>query len=819
MRALRPYLAGLGLVAVFSIVKLAFPPLGRDVPFVLYFAPPLVAALAGGRRPGLLTAVASAAAGNILFLPPRFALSTSWQSLLETGAFLVEGVIVVLVCDALVQERRRLELLQQATVALSRAMTVPDLARTLVDIGTSQIGAPRGAVWIVSDDRKTIELVRQNGYPERLARAVERVPIDSELPVVTVLHSKEICWVGSRDEYSLRYARANEETFPLRSSDETSFFCAPLLVEGAAVGTFSLNFDGRHVFGDAERRFIEAIVEQASLALHRARLFTSERETRSRSERLYQLTTALASTMTTGSVAERISAMAWATVGADTAALFVLDPAEDALVLKSDADERPDLRAYGRIPLDRPLPIVAVARDRTPRYFESREALALAAPAFANDVAESRFQSWALLPLVSAAGMTLGVLSFVFRNASVVADEDLHLMNAVAEQCAVALDRARAYEAEAVALRKKDEFLAMLGHELRNPLAPILTATKLIRMRGAASDRELGVLERQGRHLVRLVDDLLDVSRITSGKLTLKLVPVDVAEVIAQAVEITSKSFEDKRLRLTVSVSPGLGAQGDPDRLVQVLTNLLVNAAKFTEPERAVAITAKNQDGRVTIEVQDEGEGIDADLLPHVFELFTQKTQSSDRSGGGLGLGLAIARSIVLAHEGTITAESAGRGRGTKVTVTLPVSEALQAAPLSRPLDDGLAARPRRERRRILIVDDNADGAEMLAEFLGHLGYDTLVANDGPEALRVMADRPFHAAVLDIGLPGMDGYELAAEFRARYGDKVPLLVALTGYAQATDRERALAKGFDAHFGKPVDVARLAATFDQLIAPT
>ena len=663
MRALRPYLVGVALVAFFSVVKLAFVPLGRDVPFVLYFAAPLVAALTGGRWPGLFTAVLATFAANRFFLG-HGNFDAGGAALLQSGAFLVEAGLVALVCDAFIHARSRLLAEREAQL--------------------------RGEI-----------------------------------------HS------------------------------------------------------------------------------------------RARSERLYRLTTGLASTMTARAVANRICEMAGETVGSHTTSLYVIDDAEQALVLESKRGNRRELDGYERIPVDAPVPIAGAVRDRRPRFFGSREAVAAEAPAIGEALASTPFQSWALLPLTGGAGRAIGVVTFVFRQGREFSDDDRQLMTAVAEQCGVALDRARAYEAEAAALRKKDEFLAVLGHELRNPLAPILTATKLIRMKGSASERELGVLERQAKHLVRLVDDLFDVSRITSGKLALRQVPVEIADVIAQAVESTGKPFEDKRLHLRTSAQgSGLAVNGDRERLVQVIANLLVNAAKFTPPERTVAVTATSCDGEVVIEVTDEGEGIAPDLLPHVFDLFTQGRQSSDRSAGGLGLGLAIARSIVAGHKGTIVAKSPGRNQGTTITVKLPLLEARLKldAPEGLPARGEDAARkPARRRRRVLIVDDNADGAEMLATLFDQLGYETFIAGDAPEALRVAGENLPDAAVLDIGLPGMDGYELAAEFRARFGAKTPILVALTGYTQASDRERALDSGFHAHFGKPVNLESLATTFEQLFA--
>jgi CheY-like chemotaxis protein len=294
--------------------------------------------------------------------------------------------------------------------------------------------------------------------------------------------------------------------------------------------------------------------------------------------------------------------------------------------------------------------------------------------------------------------------------------------------------------------------------------------------------------------------------------------PLEIAEVVSQAIESVGKALEDKQLRVGVAApATGLVVDGDRERLVQVITNVLVNAAKFTPAGRAVHVTVGKSDRRACIEIRDEGEGIAPEVLPEIFAPFTQGTQAIDRRDGGLGLGLSIARSLIEAHGGTIEAASPGRDRGTTITIRLPLTEAAPAAAAA-------SVRPRAApsvaiRGRILIVDDNADAAEMVATLLEDVGYETQTAGDGPEALSLALSAPPDLAILDIGLPGMDGYELAAELRARLGERVPRLIALTGYAQATDRDRAIASGFQAHFAKPVDLDKLLAAIKSMLPKT
>jgi len=370
------------------------------------------------------------------------------------------------------------------------------------------------------------------------------------------------------------------------------------------------------------------------------------------------------------------------------------------------------------------------------------------------------------------------------------------------------------------ASRTKDQFLAILGHELRNPLAPILTALQLMTLRGeGAALKERTVIDRQVRHLVRLVDDLLDVSRIARGKIELRHQMIELSDIVNLAVESASPLLEQRHHRLTVDVSGGLLLRGDATRLTQVVANVLSNAAKYTEPRGVIAIAARQDGTHLELRVKDSGIGISAEMMPHVFEMFAQERQALDRSHGGLGLGLTIVKSLVELHHGTIEAHSDGVGHGSEFVIRLPAAAA--AAASSEPVA-GAATSGRRQPaptgRRILVVDDNADAARLLADALEMVGHETRVAFDGPGALDVAAEFQPDAALLDLGLPLMDGYELARQIvAAAIEGRRPLLVAVTGYGQVSDRERSLAAGFDAHVVKPVDMPRLMSLLEQLLS--
>lgn len=369
------------------------------------------------------------------------------------------------------------------------------------------------------------------------------------------------------------------------------------------------------------------------------------------------------------------------------------------------------------------------------------------------------------------------------------------------------LARAEAARAEAQAASSaKDEFLAILGHELRNPLSPIVTALYLLEQRGAANTREHAVIRRQVAHLLRLVEDLLDVSRITRGKVTLQVQPVEAATFVEKAVELASHVLEQARHRLTVDVPPGLVVRGDPARLAQVVANLLTNAARYTPPGGDVRVRATREGAQVRIAVQDDGRGLDPELRDRIFEPFVQEPRARDRHEGGLGLGLALVRSFVTLHGGRVEAQSDGPGKGSTFIVELPAIAAEEAHARA---DAPPARRPSgRASLRVLLVDDNTDALALLADVVARAGHDVRTAADGPTALRVAERFAPQVAVLDLGLPVMDGYELAEHLRQRLGDRTPAFVAVTGYGQPKDQARSRELGFRAHLVKPADPAAL-----------
>ena len=358
--------------------------------------------------------------------------------------------------------------------------------------------------------------------------------------------------------------------------------------------------------------------------------------------------------------------------------------------------------------------------------------------------------------------------------------------------------------------QSKDEFLAMLGHELRNPLAPIRSAAEIMRRLGPAeptTEKARLIIERQVVHLTRLVDDLLDVSRITQGKIVLQRETLDLAPILQQALETTRPLINSRRQTANIDFPPTpIFVVGDSVRLAQIFSNLLNNAAKYTHDNGLIELSVEREHEIVKIRVRDNGSGIAPELLPHVFDLFTQSQRGADRSQGGLGVGLTLVRRLVGLHGGTVDGISAGVGKGSEFVVTLPIAPA--PASVAPPVGESSVASVS-AKRKILVVDDNVDSAESMAMVLELDGHTIHIAHDGEVALTAaMSFRP-EVVLLDIGLPGLNGYEVAARLRRLPGTESAVLVAFTGYGQPEDLRRALAAGFNHHLVKPVDLDALA----------
>jgi PAS domain S-box-containing protein len=367
-------------------------------------------------------------------------------------------------------------------------------------------------------------------------------------------------------------------------------------------------------------------------------------------------------------------------------------------------------------------------------------------------------------------------------------------------------DRKRAEMELAQANRLKDEFLAVLGHELRNPLAPILNSLQLLQLEPALSlggKQVIGIIERQVKHLTRLVDDLLDVSRISRGKIRLRKERVELRTLVSHAVDMTRHVIDSRKHQLAVSLpAESVWLEVDPARMEQVISNLLNNAAKYTEPCGHIWLTAERLGPETIVHVKDSGIGILPEVLPRVFDLFVQADRALDRAQGGLGIGLTLVKALIEMHEGKVEAHSPGVGKGAEFILRLPVVPEVVPIKPEQPPPTPAQGRP----LRLLVVDDNKDTADSIAMLLRLNGHEVSTADSGPAGLQAALCETPDVVLLDLGLPGIDGYEVARRIREKT-DK-PLLIAMTGYGQTEDRERSKEAGFAHHLVKPVDPVQL-----------
>jgi signal transduction histidine kinase/CheY-like chemotaxis protein/putative methionine-R-sulfoxide reductase with GAF domain len=715
--------------------------------------------------------------------------------------------------------------LQAFTGALAQAIDWPQVVEAVVDMAMAATGAHAGGLWILSSDGTTVSLVRNVGANTPAAAQFTHVPLvpAGRMPILDTIRTGAPSWIES--------CRQMEESYPavaamFAKAGEASLTCLPLFAQGRCIGGLALIFEGVHRFDESERSFLLVLSWYAAQALERARLYAAEREARQqseanarRSEFLAHAGTILASSLDFASTLSSVAAAAvprvadWCIVELEEqrrkgvpSVVAHADPLKAELV--RDLGRR--YRALG----DSPHGIPAVIRSGKPALYPFISATeirdGIQDRALAELYRETGMTSAMVVP-ISSRGQTLGAIVLVSARADRRYDEaDLAMAEELGRRAGSAVDNARLFEDARQADRLKDEFLAMLGHELRNPLTPIVTALDLMNLRGGEAFRqERNLISQQVRHVVRLVDDLLDVSRVMRGKIQLQRELIEVAGPISTAVETASPLLEQRAQVLSLAVpAAGLPVHADRGRLSQAIANLLTNAAKYTEPRGAISLSAGLEDGRVCIRVSDTGIGIAPETLPTVFELFVQAAGSVARSQGGLGIGLTVVRNLIELHGGSVSAHSAGIGLGSEFVIRLPLADraALGSSPaVEEPV---LLSTPHGRRRRVLLVDDNADIAQALAETVEALGCITRVAYDGPSAIAAAESFQPDLALLDIGLPVMDGYELARRLRRTVATSGVRLVAVTGYGQPSDRERSSEAGFDEHIVKPVGLDTL-----------
>jgi PAS domain S-box-containing protein len=735
---------------------------------------------------------------------------------------------------------QRFKFLSEASAALSSSLEPDKTLSALVGLAVPAL-ADCGIVSVRTADGGFKNMAAACVKPAQLdiLRELDRsFPLDASSPhgYPRVLASGEADFVAEINETTLASLAQKEEHLRLlRSLDLKALLCVPIYARGRVVAALTLMAAGSgRRFGPADRATTEELARRAGLALENATLHKAEQTARweaeraaSRVFRLQAVTSALAEALTRSQVAEVAVQQGVAALGGRQGVLYVLSGDEDRLVmleqmgLSSEAADR-----LMEIPLTAPAPPCQAARTAEPVWVEVDEALDVAPGSRSIGAGDAGVRSllgaraMACVPL-ELEGRTAGVMMLCFDEPRRFTEDDRFLLLTLARQCAQALDRARLYEAERKARREaqaanraKDEFLSVVSHEIRTPLNAMLGWAQILAGRPAgpeALQKGLSVIVRNAKAQARIIEDILDVSRIITGKLRLELRPLEVAQVVRAAVEVVRPAAEARHIDVELALGEGIVVSGDPDRLQQVVWNLLSNAIKFTPHEGRVRVTVRPLGGSVEIAVTDSGRGISQDFLPYVFDRFRQADSSMSRGHGGLGLGLAIVRYLVEMHGGTVEAESAGEGQGATFRVTLPVREARERAsdPGGRRAQEdpeAPASSVSIAGLRVLVVDDEPDARELLAAVLEANGAITEVAASASEAVAAVDRFEPDVVLSDIGMPGEDGLSFMRRLRA-LGATMPA-IALSAYASADDSKRALLAGFQAHLAKPVDTNAL-----------
>ncbi len=617
---------------------------------------------------------------------------------------------------------------------------------------------------------------------------------------------------------------------------------APLRVRGRVTGTLTMAREGdRPPYTDVDAQFVQELADRAAVAIENAVLHEAERRARERAEavalritQLQSVTAGLSEALTAGDVAAVTLSEGLEMLGAAAGAVFLLSPDGATLeALQFQGYQAAVTDTWQRFAVMSGSPPAEAVREGRACWLGDITARSDGVPMMMEAAQSGAFSAHASIPL-RVEGRCVGVLALSFREPRDFASDDEEAGAALARQCAQALERARLYEAEHLARaeaeaanRAKDDFLSTLSHELRTPLTSMLGWARLLRSRrldAAATDEGLATIERASRTQARLIEELLDVSRIVSGKLALDLHPLDLAPVVRAAVDAIRPAADLKGISLTIALEPNAGAvHGDAERLQQVFGNLLGNAIKFTPPGGRIAVRLRREGTMARISVEDTGAGFGSDFAPHLFERFRQADASSTREHGGLGLGLAIVKSLVELHGGSVQAVSGGLGQGATFTLALPLRSpgpGAVAPPNSTDDVSGQQAAQPLAGLRVLWVEDDAGIRGVVTAMLEGAGAAVESCAGGDQALAAAARFLPDVLISDIAMPRMDGYELLRQLRRsdpRYAT-LPAL-ALTAHAGAADRIRALELGFDRYLAKPVEPAALVAAVTAMAGRT
>jgi signal transduction histidine kinase/CheY-like chemotaxis protein len=732
----------------------------------------------------------------------------------------------------------RISTLQAVTAALSEAVTLEQVADIIVGEGLASLGAQRGALFLLHDveggaspgsDRDPVALLAHRGIPAELAARIARLPLEAQVRSFAACDGEPV-WAASIEEVRAAFPgvdRTVEGVIPLGA-----VAAVPLAVGGRVAGILFLGFDLPQTFPDEERAFAQALVRHCAQAVERARLYESERRQNRRFEMVARAADAVSSSIDYETTLANVAGAALPALG-DYAFLDVVEGAGVRRVSRASGESLAAQLDGARFAATARLGASGLGFH--PHVDDAVLAALSPSPEHVPLLRRLDPSSIVCVPL-RARQETLGWLTLAFGPSKRHhTPDDLAIAEEIARRAAMAVENATLHRASReataraqdanrrseLANRTKDEFLGVVSHELRTPLNAVLGWAQLLRG-PAASDpatlaKGLRVIDKNARAQAKLIEDLLDVSRIISGKLRLDLRPIEIEGVVRAALEVIRPAADAKGVELTAVIEARPAISGDPDRMQQVVWNLLSNAVKFTAQGGHVTVTLRREGDQAEIEVRDDGRGIESELLPYVFDRFRQADASPTRRYGGLGLGLAIVKQLVELHGGAVRAESEGPGRGASFTVRLPARDAEEHE--WRTLldtDPGRRRTTRLDGVRVLVVDDEEDARELVSTLLSASGAEVETASSAAEAYERMMRTPPHVLVSDVGMPGEDGYALIRRMRAAGAplSRVPA-VALTAYASGEDARRAVLAGFHTHLPKPAEPSVLTAVVASL----
>ncbi|MEG4232989.1 PAS domain S-box protein [Microcoleus sp. Pol11C3] len=732
--------------------------------------------------------------------------------------------------------------LAQVSAVLSSSLEYEQTLQTV-----AKLAVPYFADWcsvdLVNDDRTIGRVAVAHSDPEKEKfgwELAQRFPrhLDDEYGIAKVIQTGQVeIGIEITDEQLVATVPNAEYLEILRGVGLKSCIIAPLQARGRVLGSITF------VFTESDRRYrlediplAEDLAQRAAIAIDNARLYNETQQAKlaaelaaNRTARLLAVMTALSESLTSAQVAQVIIEQGMSALGASCGLVAVLNQeASELEIIKvigyEHVEEFP--RSFS---IHAPYPLAEAVRSGQPFWLETLENRIARYPDLAQAYAKAGSKAWISLPLLIE-GQAVGGLSLSFSTVPQLCESDRAFVLALAQQSAQSIDRARLYESERqaraqseAANRIKDEFLAVLSHELRTPLNPILGWTRLLR-RGLLDSGKvataLETIERNAELQVQLIEDLLDISGILQGKLSLNPTPINLKLTVKAAIETVRLAAEAKNIHIQTQLEPYVGdVLGDAARLQQVVWNLLTNAIKFTPARGRVEVELKTIDSYAQIQVRDTGKGIKREFIPYVFETFRQADSSITRTFGGLGLGLAIVRHLVELHGGTVKAESFGEGQGATFTVTLPLLA--RSKDVKSDQKDNLSLNVHTSplaRLCILAVDDQVDNLELVQFILEEAGATVICVSSATDALQQLNGSKPDVLIADIGMPQIDGYELIRQIRQlspEQGGQIPA-IALTAYAGETNQQQALAAGFHKHLPKPVEPETLVETIEQLL---